>query len=181
MAAGLSPAQAARAGVRDFGDPRVLAAQFSAALSRATARRVGLTLLGTGPLVGLVWVTAFAGRAGGARWDDVASPTMTPTMTLPALLPILGVTVLSALVALVAGSRRPPRVLSIGPRGAVTAALAATLGCVLADGLLLTSMLSTPGPGWSVAAAVACLASSVRLIAAGTAARRCVALRAAVP
>lgn len=52
----LPPADAARAAVAEFGDPRTVAAGFAPELAAATGRRVGLGLLATGPLVGSGWL-----------------------------------------------------------------------------------------------------------------------------
>jgi hypothetical protein len=49
QARGLTPAEAARAAVAEFGDARTVAAGFGAELAAATGRRVGLGLLTTGP------------------------------------------------------------------------------------------------------------------------------------
>ena len=62
--AGEEPAAAATAAVAEFGDPAMLARQFAAALAPRMARRVGLTLIGSGPLVGLCWVAAIGSGPG---------------------------------------------------------------------------------------------------------------------
>jgi hypothetical protein len=60
QARGLTPAEAARAAVAEFGDARTVAAGFGAELAAATGRRVGLGLLTTGPLVGTSWLLVVA-------------------------------------------------------------------------------------------------------------------------
>jgi hypothetical protein len=63
--AGVPPAEAALAAVREFGDPAEVAAGFGAELAASQARRVAVTLLATGPLVGLLWIaTALASHLG---------------------------------------------------------------------------------------------------------------------
>src|SRR5919199_1623352 len=63
--AGLPPAQAALAAIREFGDPARVAAGFKAEVAAGHARRVAAGLLATGPLVGLLWVaTAVSGHLG---------------------------------------------------------------------------------------------------------------------
>ena len=166
---GMAPEPAARYSVREFGDPRLLARQFTLGLSLVTARRIGLSLVGTGPVVGFLWLTAMAGRAGQGWWDQL---NLLPS-THPSLMIVLAATVLSAIVGVLAGSARLP----LGPHGAVTAALVAAVGCIVTDTTLLMGTLSSIGSAWSMVAALACTVSAVRLSAAVAAARRCAALR----
>ena len=59
--AGLPQAEAALAAIREFGDPVQVAVGFRAEVAASQARRVAVTLLVTGPLVGLLWIaTAMA-------------------------------------------------------------------------------------------------------------------------
>jgi hypothetical protein len=59
--AGLPPAQAALAEIREFGDPAQVAGGFRAEIAVGQARRVAVILLVTGPLVGFLWIaTAMA-------------------------------------------------------------------------------------------------------------------------
>ena len=63
--AGLPPAEAALAAIREFGDPVQVAAGFRAEIAASQARRIAVTLLVTGPLVGLLWIaTAAASHLG---------------------------------------------------------------------------------------------------------------------
>lgn len=55
---GLPPEEAARAAVAEFGEPAVTAAAFATGLRLARARRTGLGLMATGPVVGLLWIVA---------------------------------------------------------------------------------------------------------------------------
>ena len=74
-AAGLPAAQAVRAAITEFGDPGQVARGFRAEIAARQARRVSISLLATGPLVGTVWLTAALAShlAEPSRWVD-ASP-----------------------------------------------------------------------------------------------------------
>ena len=50
--AGLAAEQAAQAAVSEFGDPRQVASAFRPELAVSQARRVAVTLVATGPLIG---------------------------------------------------------------------------------------------------------------------------------
>jgi Epoxide hydrolase N terminus/HAAS len=52
--AGLAAAPAAEAAIGEFGDPRQVAAAFRPELTLTQARRLALTLVATGPLIGLL-------------------------------------------------------------------------------------------------------------------------------
>jgi hypothetical protein len=56
--AGLAADQAAQAAVSEFGDPRQVAGAFRPELAVSQARHVAITLLATGPLIGLLWAAA---------------------------------------------------------------------------------------------------------------------------
>jgi HAAS len=56
--AGLPPGAAAEAAITEFGDPRQVGGAFRPHLAMRHARRVALTLIVTGPLVGLLWAAA---------------------------------------------------------------------------------------------------------------------------
>jgi hypothetical protein len=82
---GLAPVAAARRAVAEFGDPAELAAQLMAEQAGTTARRVGLGLVITGPMVGSVWVAQFAAGTGlgwwrrGVRRPPLCSPRAPPS------------------------------------------------------------------------------------------------------
>ena len=61
MEAGTDPVEAAREAVAEFGDPEEVARGFTAVIAPAFARRSGMLLIATGPLVGLVWLTTTHG------------------------------------------------------------------------------------------------------------------------
>lgn len=59
--AGTGAAEAAREAVAEFGDPTETARGFATVLAPALARRSGILLIATGPLVGIVWLTITSG------------------------------------------------------------------------------------------------------------------------
>jgi hypothetical protein len=185
-AAGLPPAAAALAAVREFGDPAEVAAAFRVELAAGQARRVAVALLVTGPLVGLLWIaTALASHLGIRlalpwQWTGL-SPGLRVGMPLVAV--AVGVTAWAALLG-IAGTGRLARRLPARPRRAPTAAAVAGFGAVGADGLgllLLAAQLATaPGKLSPVPAAVAAAASLARMMLAGRGARRCLTIRASL-
>jgi HAAS domain-containing protein len=184
--AGLPPAEAALAAVREFGDPDRVAAAFRAELAAGQARRVAVTLLATGPLVGLLWIaTALASHLIvllGRPWQLTGlSPGLRAGMPLLAV--AVGVTAWAALLG-IAATGRLTRWLPARPRRAPTAAAVAGFGAVGADGLgllLLVAQLATaPGKLSPLPAAVAAAASLARLLFARRAARDCLTTRASL-
>jgi hypothetical protein len=181
---GLPPAEAALAAVREFGDPAQVAAGFGAELAAGQARRVAVTLLATGPLVGLLWIaTALASHLGirlALPWQWTGLP---PGLRagMPLVAVAVGVTAWAALLG-IATTGRLTRWLPARPRRAPTAAAVAGFGAVGADGLgllLLAAQLATaPGKLSPLPAAVAAAASLARLLFARRAARDCLATRA---
>jgi hypothetical protein len=184
--AGLPPAQAALAAIHEFGDPAQVAAGFRAELAASQARRVAVTLLVTGPLVGLLWVaTAQASHLGIRfappwRWTGL-SPSLGVGISLVAV--AVGVTAWAAILG-IASTGRLTRWLPARPRRAPTAAAVAGFGAVTADGLglaLLAVQLATAtGKLPPALAGAAAAASLARLKLAGRAARRCLAIRASL-
>jgi hypothetical protein len=180
--AGLPPAQAAGAAISEFGDPAQIADAFRAEIAASQARHVAVTLLVTGPLVGLLWMaTAAASHLGihfGPPWHWTG---LSPVLHLVAL--AIAVTACAALAG-IATTGRLTRWLPPRPRRAPTAAAVAGFGAIGADGLglaLLAAQLATaPGRLSPVLAAAAAVASLARLLLAGRATRRCLALRASL-
>ena len=179
-AAGKSPGAAASAAVEGFGAPDVLAAQLAAAIAPGTARRTGLALIVTGPLVGLTWITAIGhGHDWTARLSSVLA--MAPYVT-----PLLAATVACAMAAVLGGWL--PAGSAERARLATGAARAAALGCVVADAVLLFVGVQqhlgfSPGGGgggggggWLIGALVL---SALRLMGAASAGYRLSRLRAA--
>jgi hypothetical protein len=186
QAAGASPASAAAAAVAEFGDPAAVAAAFTPELAASRARRVALTLIGTGPLVGSLWLAVLA--AGGQAAIAAAPVWQWPVVqaggwTARLLLAIVGATVLAAWVT-VAATGRLTRWLPARPRlpaVAAAAAAAAASGASLFDLSLLlvlaTHTLPTPAAAPWQLVTVAAIASLVRCALAGRAARGCLTLR----
>lgn len=182
QSAGVPPAQAAGAVISEFGDPAQIADAFRAEIAASQARRVAVTLLVTGPLVGLLWIAAAAASHLGVppaqpwRWTGLP-----PVLHLVAA--AAAVTACAALAG-IASTGRLTRWLPARPRRAPTAAAVAGFGAVGADGLglaLLAGQLATaPGKLSPALAAAAAVASLARLMLAAGAARRCLALRASL-
>lgn len=131
-AAGMAPSEIERVVVEEFGDPEELADEFAHALAPGIARRVGLALVISGPVVGLAWV-AVVGR--GFDWASRISSVLA---SMPYVAVLLAVTVPAAIVAVLSGSTSLRR--NMSSRVATLAARFAAFGCVLADVLLVTSV-----------------------------------------
>ena len=184
--AGLPSARAARAAIREFGDPAQVADGFRAEIAASQARRVAITLLATGPLVGLLWIaTAVASHLAirlGLPWQGTGlSPGL--RVGIPLVAVTVGVTAWAAMLG-IATTGRLTRWLPARPRRAPTAAAVAGFGAVGADGLglaLLAAQLATaPGKLSPVPAVAAAAASLARLMLARRAARSCLVIRASL-
>jgi hypothetical protein len=172
QAAGLQRAEAAQAAIHEFGDPVQVASGFRPEIAARLARRVGVAVLGTGPLVGALWLaTAAASRL---------SPDI-QMAGLPLVAIAVGVTAWSAAVA-IAATGRPTRWLPVRPSLAPTAAAVAGYSAVTADalGLVMLSVQASVSPGHLAVAlaAAGAAASLVRILLARRAACRCLAIRA---
>ena len=178
--AGLTPAEAVRAAVSEFGDPVQVADGFRTEIAAGLARRSAVAVLVTGPMVGVLWIlTAVASHvAPHYQWADLPAG-LRMGVALVAI--AAGVTACGALFG-IAATGRLTRWLPALPRRAPAAAAVAGFGAVGADALglaLLGVQLATAAGAlspWPAAAAAA--ASIVRLMFARRAARRCLALRA---
>jgi hypothetical protein len=178
--AGLPPAEAVRAAIREFGDPIQIADDFRTEVAASLARRVAVAVLATGPLVGLLWIaTAVASHLTPHLQWAALPPGLQVGLLLVAL--AAGVTVWGALFG-IAATGRLTRWLPDRPRRAPTAAAVAGFGAVGADALglalLAAQLAATPGKVSPVLAAAAAAASIVRLVLARRAARHCLAIRA---
>ncbi len=181
QSAGLPPDRAAVAAITEFGDPARIAAGFRPEIAAGQARRVALTLLVTGPLVGLLWIaealSSHAGAQSGPPWPWAAPA---PGLLLAVA---VGVTAWAAMIG-IASTGRLTRWLPDRPRRAPTAAAVAGLGAMGADGLglmlLATQIATAPGRLTPALAAAAAAASLARLMLAGRCARRCLAIRASL-
>lgn len=182
QSAGVPPDQAAGVVISEFGEAAQIADAFRAEIAASQARRVAVTLLVTGPLVGLLWVAVAAA-------SHLAVPPVQPWHWpgLPPVLPLVaaavGVTACAALAG-IATTGRLTRWLPARPRHAPTAAAVAGLGAMGADGLglalLAGQLAAAPGKLSPVLAAAAAVASLARLMLAARASRRCLALRASL-
>lgn len=185
-AAGLPPARAAQAAIREFGEPGRVAEGFRAEIAAIQARRVAVVLLATGPLIGLLWIaTAVAshlaiGPASFGRW---ASPPAGLGVGMLLVAVTVAVTIWGALLG-IAVTGRLSRWLPARPRRAPTAAAVAGFGAVGADALglalLAAELAIAPGKLSPLPAAAAAAASLARLLLARRAARRCLAMRASL-
>jgi hypothetical protein len=188
LARGLDPRQAARAACREFGDPATVAAGFAPELAGIQARRTVLTLARTGPLVGVLWIAAFAATHAFPLRREL-------TGGWPGL-PLIGLGIATAGLATmltVAATGRPSRWLAPRPRRAPTAAATVAIAAIVVDltllGTLASQLITKPGtlaalsgPGVAAAAvALAPVASIVRLALSGRATRRSLAARASLP
>ncbi|HEV2452404.1 MAG TPA: permease prefix domain 1-containing protein [Streptosporangiaceae bacterium] len=182
--AGLPARAAAAAAITEFGDPGQVADAFRPHLAMKQARRVCLTLVVTGPLVGLLWTVAGLASHITIRhappWQWPGAPPLSIGV-FPVVVTALIITVWSAL-ATIAATGRLARWLPIGPR--IAAATAATTGfaattvdlAVLA--LLASQLVRDPGTLDPLPVAAAAAASLTRLTLARRAARKCLAIRA---
>ena len=177
--AGLSPAQAARAAIAEFGRPDQVADGFRTELTATRARRTALGLMASGPLIGALWATAaLASHLGTLPWQLVSLPAdarLAMHLAMIALAAAIG----GALIT-VATTGRLTRWLPGRP--AASAAVAAS-GTAAWDVALLTLLaaqaISSPGRLAAVPVTVAAIASLTRLTFATRAARNCLAARPA--
>jgi hypothetical protein len=177
VAGGMARGPAVRAAVAEFGDPDELARMLAAEQAGTTAHRVGLGLVLTGPLVGLVWLAAWA-TANGLGWLDEIPALVS---RFPALVALLGLGIPAAVLATLTGAGPLVRRLAVAPRRAAGLAMLAAGAAVAGDTTLLTGVALAHGlaGGWSWPLVAAVAVSLTRLTAAGTAARRCARLRSA--
>ena len=176
---GLTDRDAARAAITEFGAPHLVAAGFRAEFGARQARRTTLTLLLTGPLIGLTWII-------GAKLGSLppASGHLTgPWWTLP----VVGLALLIAVPAMlftVAATGRPGLRLSIGAHLPLKAAGIACLAAAAADTALLTAFtlyaFTAPVALALIPVTPAIAASLTRLCLAVRASRRCLSAGAAL-
>jgi hypothetical protein len=181
---GMSPAQAARAAIAEFGRPDQVAAGFRAELSTAQARRTAFILMATGPAIGVLWAAAALASGIGAhdaapwRWTGwPAGDRLAIHLAVIVLVAVIG-SILFTLAATGSLTRWLPA------RPATSAAVAAT-GIAAVDVTLLALLAAlaatTPGRLAALPAGAAAAASLARLTFAGRAARSCLTNRAACP
>ena len=171
---GLDPEAAAASAVEECGPPQLVASQFATVLANRQARSTALTLLLTGPVIGVLWLA-----------------TLVPGRTPDALLlrdPALGGLALAAgvasLLTVLAAGPRPgwlPAVALSAQRTAAAACAAAALCDIL---VLTTAALSAAGhpTGFPLAPGMAAAgASLVRFLLSQRVARRDLRLQPATP
>jgi hypothetical protein len=184
--AGLTRPAAAQAAVDEFGHPTQVAAAFRPGIAASQARHVAITLLVTGPLMGLLWAVAARASHIGARaappWQWAHVPPAAP-IAFPLIAAVFFITIWTALTTL-AATGRLTRWLPDHPRLAPTTAAIAGFGAATADVILLATLASqlATAPAKLAAApiALAAAASTTRLILARRAGRRCLASRASL-
>ena len=118
--AGLPQAEAALAAIREFGDPVQVAVGFRAEIAAGQARRVAVTLLVTGPLVGLLWIAAAAASHLGIHvaplWPWTGqSPGLSVSIYLVAV--AAGVTAWAAILGIATTGRAHPLAARQAPPG----------------------------------------------------------------
>lgn len=184
-AAGLNPAQAARAAIDEFGCPDRIAAGFRGELAAAQARRTAVGLLAVGPLTGAVWfAAALASHVGrlAPPWEWALPPgaRLAAHLAAIALVAAIGSTLFT-----LAATGRLTRWLPARPaRPAASAAIAAS-SLAAVDVAMLAALgifaAATPARLAALPLAAAGAASLVRLGLATRAARTCLAIRAMCP
>jgi hypothetical protein len=175
----------AAAAIGEFGDPGRIAAAFGPGLALSQARRVALTLLVTGPLVGLLWGTAATAGHIGSRhvppWQWVgALPGSLMVFPLAAAITIAVWTALFTIAATGRATRWLPDCSRLAPGTAAVAGFGAVAADLALFVLLASQLTVAPGTLAAIPAAAAALASATRLVLAGRAARRCLTTRAAL-
>ncbi len=178
QAHGLTSYDAAQAAITEFGPPRLVAAAFRADFGARQARRTTLTLLLTGPLIGLTWII-------GAELGSL--PPARGHLTGPWwALPVVGLALLVAVPAMlftVAATGRPGLRRSVDASSPPKAAGIACLAAAAADTALLTALSLYALTALTITLIPimpAIVASLTRLCLAARGSRRCLALSAAL-
>jgi hypothetical protein len=186
-AVGHTPGEAATAATAEFGDPRHVAAAFRPELAARQARRLALTLVTTGPLVGLLWITAATAshiairRAPPWHW-----PGMPPAAAIA--VPLFAAVFLTFLCAALATLAATGPLVRWLPATQGTASATAAIACFAAAAadltvfILLGSKLASAPASLAPAPVLAAAAASLaRITLARRAARHCLTHRAALP
>jgi hypothetical protein len=162
---GLSPAEAARAALAEFGSVETVAPAFWLETRRVDTHRLGRRLLATGPLVGVLWLTAMLLSAAPPLHGQLPGPWM--LVLIVAAAAVVGAPSAAVAVAASRPWRRLPLPSALARPAATVASGAAVAGdvtilaVVAAHVLLLNGHLSWP------AVLVAAAASLVRAVLAG--------------
>lgn len=186
-AAGHTPREANAAATAEFGDPRHVAAAFRPELAARQARRLALTLITTGPLIGLLWITAATASHIAIRndppWHWPGMPPAAP-VAVPLFAAVFLTFVCAALVTL-AATRSPlarwlPATQGTAPATAAIAGFAAAAADLAVLTLLASKLASTPASLAPIPVLAAAAASLTRITLARRAARHCLTARAAL-
>lgn len=158
------------AAVAEFGAPEVIARGFAGELAGSRARRTVAAYLGTGPLVGLLWLLAVAPSS---WWHNGPAALWAAVPPAPAigLACVVGVLVLAA-------TGRGSRWLPLPPGPIVHSALVVVAVAVLGD-LFMLALVTRPDAGGasSTFGVLAIMASVIRLGLSIPAATRCLSVR----
>ncbi len=182
--AGLPDAAAAAAAAAEFGDPCQVAEAFRPELTARQARRAALTLVTTGPLVGLLWAAAALASHVGIRHAPPWEWAGAPADSLAAFPLAMAAVLVAAWAGLFTVAVTGPliRWLPDRPNLAPTTAAISGFGAVAADlavfALLASKLASAPGTLAPIPVTAAAIASLTRLTLARRAARRCLSARA---
>jgi hypothetical protein len=184
--AGLPGTEAEAAAVAEFGDPRQLAAAFRPELAARQARRVALTLVTTGPLIGLLWAGAALASHIRIRhappWQWAGTPPAAPA-AFPLAAGALLIAVWAALVTM-AATGPLTRWIPDGPRLAATTAAISGSAAITADiavfTLLASQLISAPATLAPLPVTAAAIASLTRLTLTRGATHHCLAARASL-
>jgi hypothetical protein len=167
--------------IEEFGDPATVAAGFAPELAAVQARRVAMALLATGPLVGLAWIAAVAVNALPPWRHQLTGPWLALPLAGLALViacPALGLTVAATgRLGRRLGGRLGRRV-TFPPTCAAVAGLAAVLADLTLLAIISGQTLTSPGSYTWAPVMLAVGASLTRVMLAGRAAHRCLAVRA---
>lgn len=132
---GLSPVEAAHAAVAEFGDPATAAAAFATELRLVRARRTGLELAVTGPVVGLLWIVTLLASGLWPGQHQLSGPWV--------VLPLVGLAVAVGAPAAeiaVGASGRLTRRLATRPGLAPAAATVACVAALVSDVTVLAAV-----------------------------------------
>jgi hypothetical protein len=184
---GLTEPAAAAAATAEFGDPRQVAELFRPELAARHARRTALTLIPTGPLIGLLWAAAALASHIAVRqappWQWAGAPPGSAAV-FPLALAAVVIAIWAGLITVAAAgplTRWLPRWPRLAPTTAAICGLAAMTADIALFALLASKLASTPGTLAPIPVTGAAIASLTRLAVARRAARCCLAARALLP
>lgn len=158
------PAAAARAAIAEFGDAATLAEALRPELLTRQARRTGIALVATGPLVGASWLSALylAGGATPPVWH------LLPLLVIPLLL--LGIPATVLMVASTGRLSRWCNATTTLASGTVAGFAVGAGDLILLAGSAVLLLTLAAAPSWLLLVAAA--ASLARLMLVGRAAAR---------